>query len=124
MPGDIESLVKFITGLGSSGILILLVYGLLKGWFVTGREHGVLANLYTALQTDLSSMRMELNRLRDRDESQQQEINDLKQQVKEEQAGKAEALRRVEVLTGENEGLRRRVTELERSVGMTGMVKT
>lgn len=128
---DLE-LVKFISGIGASGVLILLVWGLMKGWFVTGREHSTLATMVTGLQAQLTAMLAELQRLRDRDDkqqdqiveqqreiaAQQKEITKLRSDLKDEQALKLAALERVDTLTRDNVALRGRVTELERAVGV------
>lgn len=130
--GDLDSVVKLISGLGVTGVLLLLIYGLLKGWFVTGREHGVLVGLYTAVQTDMTAMRGELKSLRDRDTTQQDqinqqlqkingqqvEINDLHRQLIQEQSLKSEALAKLTEAQRTITGLQSRVAELERQVGV------
>ena len=140
---DME-LVKFISGLGVSGVLVVLVYGLLKGWFVTGREHATLAGLYasmqvqySAIQVQMTALQTDLQRLRDRDELQQIEINTLRQAVVEEaDVDQTLATNINSVLsnttvntvrltwTRENVTLRARVTELERTVGVVAGPRT
>ncbi len=116
--GDMDSIVKFVSGLGVTGVLLLLVYGLLKGWFVTGREHGVLVGLYQSVQTDMTAMRGELKSLRDRDTNQQDEINDLHRQLAMEQRLKVEALAQLTDAQHTIKTLQGRVSDLEKQVGV------
>lgn len=122
--GDLDSVVKVVSGLGVTGVLLLLVYGLLKGWFVTGREHGnlvaqqgILTGLYAGVQADMTAMRGELKALRDRDTSQQDEINDLHRQLTNEQRLKMEALAQLNEAQRTIAGLQSRVSDLEKQVG-------
>lgn len=105
---DLEQVVKFISSLGVAGVLVVLVYGLLKGWFVTGREHAQLLGMFTKLQADV-------NDLRARDDRQQMEINGLRDQVAKEQELKVEALRDLTRAQSTIESLRGRVADLERT---------
>lgn len=106
---DLDTVMKFASGIGATTVLVLMVYGLLKGWFVTGREHGVLVSLYKSVQVDMTSMRNELKSLRDRDAIQQQEIDGLRQLYAAEKQLKESALEIVEQL-------RSRIADLERQV--------
>lgn len=107
---DTESVVKFISSLGVAGVLIVLVYGLLKGWFVTGREHAQLLAMFTKLQTDV-------NDLRARDDRQQTEINTLRDRVSREEEQKLEAMQKLNQAQTTIDSLRNRIVELERMVG-------
>lgn len=121
---DLEQFTKLISGLGVSGVLALFVWGISRGWFVTGP-------MYAALQTQVNTNQAELQRLRDRDSDQQKELGRLRQSIDDQQKEivllrkeladekvlKQQALVRVNALTEENVKLKQRVAELEKTVG-------
>jgi hypothetical protein len=107
---DLDQLIKLIPGLGVSGVLVVLVYGIMKGWLVTGREHA-------SLMTEMIAMRLEMGKLRDRDEHQQSEINDLRTKLADEQEQKVAAMGELSKAQGMIESLRAQVVDLRAAVG-------
>lgn len=116
---DVDQLVKLIPGIGVSGVLILLVYGIMKGWLVTGREHSALQLQLSAMQAQMTSMGEAMQKLRDRDENQQADLNDLRSKLAAEQDQKVKAMLDVASLRNENATLKQQISELQLAVGQS-----
>ncbi len=121
---DFDAFAKYLSTIGVTGILGVVVWFLLKGIFVTGREHAQTLSFVSTLQADLASLRIEMSKLRDRDETQQKDIDRLRDQLTQEQELKVEALAKLTEAQGLIESLRKRVQELERQVNPLGQVHT
>jgi chromosome segregation ATPase len=121
---DVENFAKYVSTIGVAGLLAVVVWFLLKGIFVTGREHAQTLSFVSTLQSDLASLRTELSKLRDRDETQQRAIDQLRDQLTREQELKVEALAKLTEAQGLIESLRKRVQELERQVNPARAVQT
>jgi len=121
---DLETFTKIASTIGVNGVLALFIWGMIKGWFVTGAMYAALQQQVNSNQTELQQLRKrdadqqdELVRLRKFIDDQQEQIVTLRKELGDEKALKAQALVRVDALTAENVGLKSRIAELEKTVG-------
>jgi len=115
---------KYVSATGITGILMAVIWFLLKGTFVTGREHTATLAFVNTLQTELASFRSEMAKLRERDDAQQRDLTDLREQLAKEQSLKVDALEKLTEAQRVIESLKGRVAELERQINPLKTVQT
>lgn len=99
---EFDSFIKILNAGGVVAVLVVVVYLLLTGRFVTGREYQNLLDLFKAQAAEILSMRDEMGRLKERDDSQQKTIDQQAAVI-------ADQRKRIDQLEAERDDLRKQL---------------